>query len=104
MARLQLLIDERESRAGEYRHIVLEGYADNREPEAVRLSENRARTVEALLSNALPGTYFEIIPRGSHRPLAPNDTPFGRQQNRRVQVYLADEEKAPVVEAQVASE
>ena len=27
-------------------------------------------------------------------PIAPNDTPYGRQRNRRVQIYLAAEEKA----------
>lgn len=91
-ARLQLLVEELKERAGEYRHIVLEGYTDNREPEPTELSRKRAEVVRDVLAKELPGVYFEIIPRGPRRPLAPNETEFGRQRNRRVQVYLADEE------------
>jgi len=91
-ARLQLLVQELKERAGEYRHIVLEGYTDNQEPDAVALSQKRAESVRDVLAKELPGVYFEIIPRGSVRPLAPNTTEFGRQRNRRVQVYLAEEE------------
>jgi outer membrane protein OmpA-like peptidoglycan-associated protein len=93
-ARLQLLIQELRDRAGEYRHVVLEGYTDNREPDATHLSYSRAELVRNLLKSELPGLYFEIIPRGAKNPIAPNDTPYGRQRNRRVQIYLADEEKA----------
>lgn len=92
-ARLQLLIDELRDRAGEYRHVVLEGYTDNREPNATDLAYKRAETVRTLLQSELPGLYFEIIPRGALHPIAPNDTPYGRQRNRRVQIYLAAEEK-----------
>ena len=75
-------------------HVVLEGYTDNREPEPTDLSYQRAETVRNLLQAELPGLYFEIIPRGAMNPIAPNDTPYGRQRNRRVQIYLAAEEKA----------
>lgn len=94
MARLQLLVAELRERAGEYRHIVLEGYTDNLEPDAVPLAQARAEAVRDLLANELPGLYFEIIPRGSTGPIAPNNTPYGRQRNRRVQIYLAAEEAA----------
>ena len=50
---------------------------------------------QQILEVQLPGTFFEIIPRGPDRPLAPNNTPFGRERNRRVQIYLADEEAEP---------
>ena len=60
-----------------------------------RLSLDRANAVEQILKEALPDSFFEIIPRGGIRPLAPNDTPFGRSRNRRVQVYLAAEEDQP---------
>lgn len=91
-ARLQLLVDELRSRAGEYRHIVLEGYTDALEPAPADLSQARAEAVRSLLQGELPGLYFEIIPRGAVNPIAPNDTPYGRLRNRRVQVYLAAEE------------
>ncbi len=92
VARLQLLVNELQQRAGEYRHIVLEGYTDSQEENAVPLSKGRAEAVKDLLDGELPGMYFEIIPRGNASPIAPNNTPYGRQRNRRVQIYLAAEE------------
>lgn len=91
-ARLQLLVDELRQRAGEYRHIVLEGYTDSHEAHDIALAQARAEKVRDLLQEQLPGLYFEIIPRGALNPIAPNDTPYGRQRNRRVQIYLAAEE------------
>lgn len=96
-ARLEMLADELEERAGEYRHIVLEGYTDPHEPNATELSYARAETVKKLLEKDLPGLFFEIIPRGASNPIAPNETPYGRQRNRRVQIYLAEEENAPSI-------
>jgi phosphate transport system substrate-binding protein len=93
MARLKLLADELRERTGEARHVVLEGYTDSDEADALALAQARAEEVRDLLSSELPGAYFEIIPRGSVNPLAPNSTPYGRQQNRRVQIYLAEEEQ-----------
>lgn len=92
-ARLQLLVDELRDRAGEYRHVVLEGYTDNVEPNPQSLSSARAVAVRDRLKAELPGMYFEIIPRGAANPIAPNDTPYGQQRNRRVQIYLAAEEE-----------
>ena len=92
MARIQMLTEELRARAGEYRHIVLEGYTDDREAVPLVLSRQRAEKVKELLSESLPGLYFEIIPRGPDHPIAPNDTPYGRLRNRRVQIYLAAEE------------
>ena len=95
MARLQLLEEELRERAGESQHIILEGYADSTEPNPVKLSQARAQAVRKLLENNLKGLYFEIIPRGKRNPIAPNTTPYGRERNRRVQIYLADEEQLP---------
>jgi len=92
VARLQLLVNELQQRAGEYRHIVLEGYCDVQEENPTELSKGRAEAVRDLLKRELPGLYFEIIPRGQASPIAPNNTPYGRQRNRRVQIYLAAEE------------
>lgn len=91
-ARLQLLVDELKERAGGYQHVVLEGYTDSREGESTALSRQRAEAVREQLAKELPGVYFEIIPRGARNPIAPNETTYGRQRNRRVQVYLAEEE------------
>ena len=99
-ARLQLLVDELKERAGAYRHVVLEGYTDGKEGEATDLSRQRAEAVRDLLAKELPGVYFEIIPRGARNPIAPNETTYGRQRNRRVQVYLAEEE-APAETAEL---
>ena len=93
IARIGLLIDELKERVGEHNHIVLEGYTDAREANQMELSHQRAATVKEILSEALPDRFFEIIPRGKLLPIAPNETPYGRQRNRRVQIYLADEEK-----------
>ena len=92
IARIGLLIEELRERVGEHNHIVLEGYTDNREDNSGELSQQRAETVKEILSEALPDRFFEIIPRGKIHPIAPNETPYGRQRNRRVQIYLADEE------------
>ena len=72
---------------------MLEGYTDSQEEDPTSLSQSRAEVVRDLLKEDLPGLFFEIIPRGAVRPIAPNETPFGRQQNRRVQIYLGEEEK-----------
>lgn len=96
LARLQLLVQELRER--QIRHIVLEGYTDDREADPFGLSAERAEAVRDLLAKAMPELYFEIIPRGPRNPIAPNDTPYGRQVNRRVQIYLAEEEKPEVIE------
>ncbi len=93
MARLQLLVQELRERKGQ--HIILEGFADSHERDPIRLSEERANAVKELLEEQLDDPFFEIIPRGAIRPIAPNTTPFGRLRNRRVQIYLADEEAEP---------
>lgn len=95
MARLRLLVDELRDRSVDKRHVILEGFADASEGEPIELSEQRAQAVQELLEAELPGLFFEIIPRGSERPIAPNTTPYGRQCNRRVQIYLAEEEHIP---------
>jgi len=93
LARIELLVDELRDRAVDKRHIILEGYTDAREGNSLELSRARAEAVRDLLSEEIPGLFFEIIPRGSIQPIAPNETPYGRQRNRRVQIYLAEEEQ-----------
>ncbi|MCB9673639.1 MAG: substrate-binding domain-containing protein [Alphaproteobacteria bacterium] len=92
MARIQLLVQELQQKGSKGQHIVLEGFTDSEEANPADLSRQRAETVRDLLDQQLEGMFFEIIPRGSIRPLAPNSTTYGRLRNRRVQIYLADEE------------
>jgi phosphate transport system substrate-binding protein len=92
VARIQLLVQELRQRKSVGQHSGLEGFTDNREAGPLALSESRAKAVKDLLEQQLDKPFFEVIPRGPIRPLAPNDTPYGRQRNRRVQIYLADEE------------
>ncbi|MEZ4323380.1 MAG: phosphate ABC transporter substrate-binding/OmpA family protein [Myxococcota bacterium] len=91
MARIQLLVQELRQKG--HKHVVLEGFTDDREDAPIDLSRQRAETVRDLLDQQVEDMFFEIIPRGSIRPLAPNSTQYGRLRNRRVQIYLADEEK-----------
>jgi outer membrane protein OmpA-like peptidoglycan-associated protein len=49
------------------------------------LSENRANTVkDYLVSKGLPAEKITKIGNGEEKPIATNDTPEGRQKNRRV--------------------
>ena len=91
-ARLGQLVHELRDRAGEYNHVILEGYTDAQESNPAALSRKRAQVVEERLKIELPGLFYEIIPRGAEHPIAPNETPYGRQRNRRVQIYLAEDE------------
>lgn len=91
MARLNLLVDEVRERG--VRHVILEGYTDGSEADPFALAEQRAVAVKTLLEADVEGLYFEVIPRGPKNPIAPNNTPYGRQVNRRVQVYLAEDER-----------
>lgn len=91
-SQLAFLIEE--IKAHQHKHVVLEGYSDSSESNGIELSRQRAEAVQALLTPELPEVYFEVIPRGAKNPIAPNDTPYGRLRNRRVQIYLAAEEAA----------
>lgn len=71
--------------------IEISGYTDNRgEPDKnQRLSEDRCRSVrDYLISRGCDYYRFTIIGYGQERPRATNDTPEGRQTNRRVELRL----------------
>ncbi|UWQ17667.1 OmpA family protein [Jannaschia sp. M317] len=53
------------------------------------LSERRARAVSGiLLETGVPGNRIVSIGRGEAQPIATNNTPAGRQQNRRVEIVI----------------
>lgn len=57
--------------------------------ENMKLSEARARTVATFLSmHGVPIDSMRIIPHGTERPLATNETDAGKQLNRRVEIVL----------------
>lgn len=66
------------------------GHTDGQGTEAYnqRLSEERARSVQAELAERLPGMTFTVEGRGWHEPIASNDTDEGRALNRRVTIAL----------------
>jgi outer membrane protein OmpA-like peptidoglycan-associated protein len=74
--------------------IVLEGHTDSVGSESynIKLSQERAEAVQDfLLKNGVPAASLSARGLGESYPVATNDTAAGRQQNRRVQIIIADE-------------
>jgi outer membrane protein OmpA-like peptidoglycan-associated protein len=74
--------------------VLIEGHTDSRGSDAYNeaLSERRANAVAtALESRGIPAAQVQIAGRGKGYPVASNDTPEGRQQNRRVEIVFSDE-------------
>jgi len=73
----------------EYR-IQLEGHTDNQGPERKNrlLSEKRVQSIKEYLTQrfAIAPDRVRTVGYGASKPIAPNDTPEGRVQNRRVEV------------------
>ena len=72
--------------------LTLTGHTDNIGPNAVnqRLSLARAESVKAyLVQQGIPANKIEVVGHGADRPVAPNNTAAGRQQNRRVEFQLS---------------
>ena len=70
--------------------VHIEGHTDSLGPDPYnqRLSQKRAESVKLYLVQhfVLPPERILAEGYGESRPIAPNDTPEGRSQNRRVQV------------------
>ncbi len=72
--------------------IEIEGHTDSVGSEAMNqaLSEKRAKAVrDYLASRGLPEVRISMVGLGESTPVASNDTPAGRQQNRRVELVIA---------------
>ncbi|MBX3272717.1 MAG: OmpA family protein [Sandaracinaceae bacterium] len=68
--------------------ILIAGHTDNvgNARANQRLSEQRARAVrEYIVSRGIDGGRIESVGLGDEQPVAPNDTPEGRAQNRRIE-------------------
>ena len=82
--------------------VTVNGYTDNqpirtpRFPSNFELSQARAEAAATPIASRLPDAgRVKAVGRGDADPLAPNDTPDGRQQNRRTEIVLLHEAKAP---------
>jgi outer membrane protein OmpA-like peptidoglycan-associated protein len=88
---------------GSYR-MEIEGHTDGvgSQDYNQKLSEDRAETVHSYLVSAgiTPDRVVAVRGFGKIRPVASNDTPEGRQQNRRVEIVISDTAKAPTVNNQ----
>ncbi|HKU37940.1 MAG TPA: OmpA family protein [Polyangiales bacterium] len=73
------------------RKILVEGYTDSRGSDTLnmQLSEQRAQAVaDYLASRGVARDKLTAVGRGPSDPIAPNDTPQGRAQNRRVEITV----------------
>ncbi len=77
----------------EGRKVIVEGHTDSTGEADYNqaLSERRANAVrDALIASGLGGDGVTAVGLGEDRPIAPNDTEAGRQQNRRVEIIVQD--------------
>jgi outer membrane protein OmpA-like peptidoglycan-associated protein len=77
------------------RMISIEGYTDNRGSDAYNrgLSQRRADAVrDFLVQNGISANRITTRGLGEEYPVASNDTEAGRQQNRRVQIIIVNED------------
>lgn len=72
--------------------VTIVGHTDNTGSDAINnpLSQDRAaRTRDYLTTRGVAPARFTIDGRGSHEPVASNDTSAGRAKNRRVEIFVA---------------
>lgn len=78
-------------RSYEGRELLIVGHTDavGTDEYNLRLSEQRAQSAaDYLVSQGVPRSDIRIVGRGETEPIASNDTPDGRQLNRRVEVAI----------------
>lgn len=76
---------------GEIKPIVVEGYTDSVGTDSanMKLSQARADAVRSfLIRKGLPEAKLSAVGRGKASPVASNDTPDGRANNRRVEIVV----------------
>lgn len=74
--------------------VKIEGYTDSVGSDTYNqgLSERRAQAVaDALQTRNVPPDRYQVEGLGKEYPVATNDTPAGRQQNRRVEIVFSDD-------------
>ena len=78
-----------------YTRVTIVGHTDNTGSDAINdpLSVNRAaRTREYLVTRGVESNRFSIDCRGSHEPLVANNSDANRAQNRRVEIFVAEQQ------------
>jgi|SRR6185369_16389800 len=76
---------------GELKPVVVEGYTDSvgSDSNNLKLSQDRANAVRSfLVSKGLPSDKLTAVGKGKSNPVASNDTPDGRANNRRVEIVV----------------
>ena len=71
--------------------VLIEGHTDSTGSDTtnLRLSQERADAVRmALITRGIGASRIAATGLGSSSPVAPNTTPEGRQQNRRVEIVI----------------
>lgn len=89
-----------------YATVKIIGHTDSTGGDAINnpLSVNRAaETRDYLVARGVPANRIGIDGRGSHEPVAPNNTEANRARNRRVEIFVAEQQataQAPQPEQQ----
>lgn len=76
---------------GELKPMVVEGYTDSvgSDTANLKLSRDRAEAVRTyLVSKGVPADKISAVGKGKANPVASNDTPEGRANNRRVEIIV----------------
>jgi outer membrane protein OmpA-like peptidoglycan-associated protein len=77
--------------------VTIIGHTDNTGSDAINdpLSVNRAaQTRNYLVDRGVAANRFSIDGRGSREPLVSNDSAANRARNRRVEIYVAEQQPA----------
>lgn len=93
--KLMLVAGTLAPQAGEHTFLV-EGHTDSQgsHDSNMILSQNRAQAVRTyLVSQGVPPESITAVGIGPDRPVADNNTPEGRQQNRRVEIIITARER-----------
>lgn len=83
---------------GDVRPMVVEGYTDSvgNDNNNLKLSKDRAEAVRSyLVSKGVPSDKISSVGKGKANPVASNDTPDGRANNRRVEIIVQGGSGAP---------
>lgn len=82
------------------RYVLIEGFTDSIGSEEYnqKLSHQRAESVQhSLIRHGVNPRRISVAGLGETYPVAPNTTETGRQQNRRVEIIIANEDGKPVL-------